>query len=116
MQVTVFMELLFRIRAAIASEIKGIYSDNGEATDFYNNMISLGSTVTAGHNIYGIYNTQKVTYYNSVVISEALQQELLMEEAMPLDSIRASTEAVVMNNIFVNTRTNDNYNNNWCSS
>ncbi len=100
--------------AGTASEIKGIYSDNGEATDFYNNMISLGSTVTAGHNIYGIHNTQKGNfYYNSVVISGSVTTGTLNGGSYAFRLNWASTEAVVMNNIFVNTRTNDNHSNNY---
>jgi hypothetical protein len=100
--------------AGTASEIKGIYSDNGEATDFYNNMISLGSTVAAGHNIYGIHNTQKGNfYYNSVVISGSVTTGTLNGGSYAYRLNWASSEAVVMNNIFVNTRTNDNHSNNY---
>ena len=102
--------------AATASDIKGIFSEDGRATDFYNNMVSLGSAVSGGHNLYGILSwTRGNFYYNSVAITGNATGTLTGGSyAFRLDW--ASSEAVVMNNIFVNTRTNSSYSNNYTFS
>jgi hypothetical protein len=102
--------------ATIASEIKGIHSENGKATVFYNNMVSLGSAVTHGHNIYGIISwIGGEFYHNSVAISGNVTGSLNGGSFAFMQSW-ASSELVVMNNIFVNTRTNGSHNNNYAFS
>jgi hypothetical protein len=76
-------------------------------------MVSLGSAVTHGHNIYGIISWIGGNfYYNSVAISGNVSGSLDGGSFAFMQSW-ASSELVVMNNIFVNTRTNSTHNNNY---
>jgi hypothetical protein len=102
--------------AGTASDIAGISFGGGKTTDYYNNMISLGSDVTAGHNIYGIRSVAVAKgnfYYNSIVISGSVTTGSLNGGSFAFNLNWTSPEIVVMNNIFVNTRTNSSHNNNY---
>lgn len=89
------------------SDIKGITIISG-CTNFVNNMISLGSTVTKGHYIQGIQKWTNTTgtsnfFYNSILVSGAVTGS----SDIPTFAFRqvwATPTDVVKNNIIINIR------------
>ncbi|HPQ35832.1 MAG TPA: hypothetical protein PK563_15165, partial [Tenuifilaceae bacterium] len=100
---------------SLASQIYGIYIANGSASIIKNNMISLGYSETAGHYITGIYTSKNGTFYHNSVVINGDVTGLLDENTFAFRINLATSTAVVKNNLFVNTRTNNGSGKNYAA-
>ncbi|NHB68069.1 T9SS type A sorting domain-containing protein [Perlabentimonas gracilis] len=97
------------------STIKGISLEDGISTQIVNNVVSLGLSETAGHEIIGIYTSKNGNFYhNSVNIGGDVSGSLNGNTYAFRINQNVST-AVVKNNIFVNTRTNSGTGKNYAA-
>ena len=92
--------------SAIANQLCGIYVSSGK-TNFQNNMISLGNSISGGYGITGIYEASGCTnnhYHNSVYIGGSSVTGSTASYAFN-SAVTTNTRAF-QNNIFFNGRSN----------
>lgn len=99
--------------ATLPSQIYGIYIVPGLYTSLNNNMISLGSSINEGFEIYGIYCFRTESIFHNTVLVTGNVSGTHTGNSLAFWDNPAARDVEIRNNIFVNTRTSTNGSKNY---